>query len=116
MKYPLKFNHLKKSGLLAERGLVSDNFYQPKNKATYIFIQCIFKGKTSIIAALLRLYPIDKGDVTIDNVNTSQISLKNLRRSIAVIPQDPVLFQGTLRQVNSHFNTYPLNNNTCPRK
>lgn len=61
-----------------------------------MFISTI-SGKTSILSSLLRLYPIEKGRILIDGVDISQIPLKDLRRSIAVIPQDAVLFQGTIR-------------------
>ena len=53
-------------------------------------------GKSSLITALLRLSELHEGKITIDGVDVSKISLFNLRSAIAVIPQDPVLFQGTL--------------------
>jgi len=53
-------------------------------------------GKSSLFAGLLRLCPT-RGDVTIAGHNTKSVSLEQLRRSITVIPQDPVLFRGTLR-------------------
>ena len=50
-------------------------------------------GKTSLFAAILRLTELDSGAIVIDNIDVSEIKLKDLRSSIAVIPQDPVLFQ-----------------------
>lgn len=38
------------------------------------------------------------GEIIIDDVDTSNVSLERLRSSIAIIPQDPVLFSGTLRR------------------
>lgn len=61
-----------------------------------MYFSCII-GKTSIIAAICRLYPVDEGRIFVGDLNINEISLKDLRASIAVIPQDPVLFQGTLR-------------------
>lgn len=43
------------------------------------------------------MYPIESGDITIDGQNIYQIPIQRLRKSIAVIPQDSVLFQGTIR-------------------
>ena len=48
-------------------------------------------GKSSIIAALYRLYP-RTGDVLIDGVGTANLVLEKLRSVISVIPQDPVIF------------------------
>lgn len=63
-------------------------------------INCRFlfhKGKSSLIGALFRLACIE-GEIIIDDVDTSNVSLKRLRSSIAIIPQDPVLFSGNLRR------------------
>lgn len=53
-------------------------------------------GKSSLIGALFRMAYI-KGAIIIDNVDTSTIELQTLRSRIAIIPQDPVLFSGSLR-------------------
>lgn len=53
-------------------------------------------GKSSLITALFRLTEM-QGDIIIDNINTSTIGLHDLRSKISIIPQEPVLFSGTLR-------------------
>lgn len=53
-------------------------------------------GKSSLIAALLRLAETD-GTVLIDNVDTKTIGLPYLRNKISIIPQESMIFTGSLR-------------------
>ncbi|XP_076648329.1 ATP-binding cassette sub-family C member 4 [Halictus rubicundus] len=62
-------------------------------------------GKSSLIAALFRLAKIE-GAIEIDGINTGSICLEDLRRKISIIPQDPVLFSGTLRRNLDPFNEF----------
>ncbi|VDD93650.1 unnamed protein product [Enterobius vermicularis] len=54
-------------------------------------------GKSSLYNALYRLYSLTWGTISIDGVNIAHVPLHRLRRSMAVIPQDPALFAGTIR-------------------
>ena len=63
-------------------------------------------GKSSLISTLLRLVELDSGNITIDGIDISSIGLHTLRSAISVIPQDPVLFQGTMRYNLDPFNVY----------
>lgn len=53
-------------------------------------------GKSSLINALFRLSYLE-GRILIDDYDTQEISLEDLRRHVAIIPQEPVLFSGTMR-------------------
>ncbi|TDM04136.1 ABC transporter ATP-binding protein [Macrococcus carouselicus] len=54
-------------------------------------------GKTTIIQLLNRFYDISGGDILIDGVSVRNLPRKTLRRQIAYVLQDPILFDGTLR-------------------
>jgi len=55
-------------------------------------------GKTSLLSLLPRLYVPEAGLVLIDGVDISQVSLRSLRAQIGVVPQEPVLFRGTIAE------------------
>ncbi|KAK8225721.1 multidrug resistance-associated protein 1 [Phyllosticta capitalensis] len=54
-------------------------------------------GKSSLTLALFRIIEPVEGRVSIDSLNTSSIGLLDLRRRLAIIPQDAALFEGTVR-------------------
>ncbi|KAJ2614463.1 hypothetical protein H4S08_001696 [Coemansia sp. RSA 1365] len=55
-------------------------------------------GKSSLIYALLRIVEPANGTIIIDGIDISKIGLHNLRSSISIVPQDPTLFEGTIRE------------------
>lgn len=55
-------------------------------------------GKSTIASLLLNYYKIDSGKILIDGNDTAQMDLKYLREHIAVVPQEVLLFAGTIKE------------------
>jgi ABC-type multidrug transport system fused ATPase/permease subunit len=61
-------------------------------------------GKSTLINVLSRICEVEKGKMILDGIDISEIPLSQLRDNITVIPQDPTLFDGSIK-----FNLDPLN-------
>lgn len=61
-------------------------------------------GKSTIITSFFRFIEPDSGNIFIDGVDIGKIGLDSLRRGLAIIPQEPTLFTGTLRSNLDMFN------------
>lgn len=53
-------------------------------------------GKTTVVNLLMRFYPVDAGEILIDGVNIQDIKRDELRKNIAIVLQDTVLFSDTI--------------------
>ena len=62
------------------------------------------------MVALFRMEQISGGQILIDDIDTSTVTLHHLRSHLCIIPQDPILFSATVR-----FNIDPFNESTIER-
>ena len=61
-------------------------------------------GKSSLALSLFRIIEATEGSIIIDGVDISKLGLHDLRSRLTIIPQDPIIFNGTIR-----FNLDPFN-------
>src|SRR5205807_10601066 len=54
-------------------------------------------GKSTVLSLLYRFYDVDAGRVLFEGVDVRQLPLADLRRSLAIVAQEPVLWAGTIR-------------------
>ncbi len=54
-------------------------------------------GKSTVFQSVYRFADIESGEIRLDNISIHSVPLEKLRRNLAVIPQDPALFMGSLR-------------------
>ena len=55
-------------------------------------------GKSTIASLLLRFYDIESGEILIDGKNINEYDLENLRGNMSIVPQDVILFGGTIKE------------------
>jgi ABC-type multidrug transport system fused ATPase/permease subunit len=63
-------------------------------------------GKSTLFQVLFRFFALEEGRILIDGMDIRKIPLRGLRSQIAIIPQDPTLFMGTLRDNLDRFHQY----------
>lgn len=54
-------------------------------------------GKSTLATSFFRFVEPTSGKIVLDGIDVTTIGIKDLRSKITIIPQDPVLFNGTLR-------------------
>ena len=81
-----------------ENMVLSDINLEVKPGDTVAILGATGSGKSSIINLIPRFYDVDKGNITIDDVDVKDVTIKSLRRHIGIVRQDPFIFSTTLKE------------------
>ena len=80
-----------------ERRVLHDFNLEVKPGEKIALVGATGSGKTTVVNLLMRFYDVDSGEILVDGVNIKDINRDELRRSIAIVLQDTVLFSDTIR-------------------
>ena len=80
----------------SDRAVLDDVSFDARRGELVAVVGLTGAGKTTLVSLIPRFYEPLSGQVLIDGVEVSRYSLKSLREQIALVPQQPVLFSGTI--------------------
>nr|WP_273399668.1 ABC transporter ATP-binding protein [Bifidobacterium indicum] len=92
----VRFDHVRFS-YKPEEPLITDLTIEAKPGQTIAIVGPTGAGKTTLVNLLMRFYDIQSGSITIDGVDISKVSRKELRSHFGMVLQDTWLFDGTVR-------------------
>lgn len=72
--------------------------FKANSNETIAFVGQSGAGKSTMASLILNYYPLLKGNITFDGVSADDIDLEHLRSHIAIVPQEVILFAGTIRE------------------
>ena len=97
VKGDISFKHIDFS-YVPEKQVLKDLELEVKAGQKIAIVGATGSGKTTIVNLLTRFYPVDSGEITVDGQSIYDIPKDKLRRSIAIVLQDTVLFKDTIEQ------------------
>lgn len=85
-------------GYQADQPVLQDLNLQVKPGEMIALVGASGAGKTTLVNLLPRFYDPDAGSILIDGVDIRQVTLQSLRRQIGIVPQETILFSGSIAQ------------------
>ncbi|MDR2722167.1 MAG: ABC transporter ATP-binding protein/permease [Cellulomonadaceae bacterium] len=93
----VEFDHVKFQ-YVPDKPLISDLNLVAQPGHTVAIVGPTGAGKTTLVNLLMRFYEVDDGQITLDGVNTRQMTRDNLRGNVGMVLQDTWLFKGTIEE------------------
>lgn len=94
----IQFDHVSFGYPNTEKFVLEDISFRAKPGETVAVLGATGAGKTSMFQLIPRLYDIDSGTIWIDGQDISKMKLKHLRRQIGYVPQEALLFTGSIEE------------------
>lgn len=91
------YDHVSFSYKEGKRGAVTNFSLNIREGQSIALVGRSGSGKTTLTKLLLRFFDVDQGHITIDGVNVKEMDKSYLRSFIGVVPQEPILFNNTIR-------------------
>ncbi len=88
-----------------EKKVLDDVSFSVEGGKTIALVGPTGAGKTTIVNLIARFYDPVKGEVLLDGVNIKDVTNKELRKTVRVMPQESALFNGTIRENLNYNNT-----------
>jgi ATP-binding cassette subfamily B protein len=95
LKGEVSFNNVN-FGYEASKDILHDINLTIKPGETVAIVGQTGSGKSSLVNLVARFYELERGNVTVDGYDVRSVTQQSLRRQIGIVPQDPILFSGTI--------------------
>ena len=80
-----------------EKSVLNDISFEVEPNKTIAFVGPSGGGKSTLCNLLVRFYELDEGQITIDDIDITDITVKSLRHHVGIVSQDVFIFAGTAR-------------------
>ena len=107
-KGEIVFDHIAFS-YLPEKPLIKDFYLHVKPGETVAIVGPTGAGKTTLVNLLMRFYEVQGGKITLDGINTRDITRDELRKQFGMVLQDTWLFTGSVRENIAYGSDQPTN-------
>ena len=94
----IKFDHVSFTYPNTDQVVLSDISFTVNAGETIALLGGTGSGKSTLFQLIPRFYEVDSGQIIIDDTSVDTINLKNLRDQIGLVPQEAVLFTGTIKE------------------
>ena len=98
IKGEVTFNNVSFKYIKNGKDVLKNISFTAKHGKTIALVGLSGAGKTTLINLIPRFYNVSQGNITIDGNQLNEIELKSLRSQISIVPQEDIIFRGTISE------------------